>query len=335
LPAADAQAFLADFLLQQGRYDEAGERLAAASKLDQGNVRVQTITALLDIARQNHDGAEGRLLSLGSVTDWLVAYYGGVGIADLVEERREPPAEKHLQAARRLFGLARRERPELANALARLASIEVQTDGRPAVATREAIERARSLAPGRPDYALLHAQVLAGLSEFAAARNMIGPYLSSAFPPDVREAARALMGYVLRMEGASAAASSIERTTAAASDEPTPASGESRKTAPETPKDFQPVYRKLEAGEQRLEAVLERVECLKSGAAIFHLRTAGGSTRAAAPQMTQVDFITYREDVTGEISCGKLPKPLPVIVSWRPAEGQASTKIAVAIEFVK
>lgn len=335
LPAADAQAFLADFLLQQGRHDEAGERLATASKLDQDNVRVQLITAFLDVARQNHDRAEGRLLSLDDVSDWLVAYYGGVGIADLVEERREPPAEKHIHAARRLFGLARRERPELANALARLVSIEVQTDGRPAIETREAIARACSLAPGRPDYALLHAQVLMGLSEFAAARNMIGPYLSRAFPSEVRETARALMGYVVRMEAASATASSAERTAAAAPDEPTPAAGESRRTAPEAPKEFQPVYRRLEAGEQRFEAVLLRIECLRGGAAIFHLRTAAGPARAAAPQMTQVDFITYREDVTGQVSCGALPKPLPVLVSWRPAEGQASTKIAVAIEFVK
>jgi hypothetical protein len=51
--------------------------------------------------------------------------------------------------------------------------------------------------------------------------------------------------------------------------------------------------------------------------------------------MAMVDYISYREDVTGTVGCGTLPKPLPVYVSWRPADGQASTKIVVAIEFLK
>ena len=329
LPAADAQAFLADFLVQQRRYDEAARRLAAASKLDQGNPRVQTVMALLDIARQDHASAETRLLSLDGVSDWLVAYSAGVGIAELVEDRREGASEKHLQAARRLFEQARKLRPELPNALARLASIEIYaTDGRPTAGTREAVERARSLAPGRHDYVLLHAQVLAGMSEFAAARNAIGPFISRAYPPEIREAARSLMGYVLQMEAANRARPAEERTAASQS-------GESARTVSQPPKDFQPVYRELEPGDQRLEAMLERIECLAGGAAVFHLRTADGPARAAAPQMARVDYISYREDVTGTVGCGTLPKPLPVRVSWRPSEGQASTKIVVAIEFVK
>jgi len=138
------------------------------------------------------------------------------------------------------------------------------------------------------------------------------------------------MGYIVQMEAATAAASS--RSSFSGS---TRTSGEPADATRPTPSGFRPIYRRLEAGEQRLEGVLERIDCLPGGAAIFHLRTADGPTRVAAPQMSKVDFITYREDVTGTINCGALPTPLPVYVSWRPAGGQADTKIAVAIEFLK
>ena len=39
---------------------------------------------------------------------------------------------------------------------------------------------------------------------------------------------------------------------------------------------------------------------------------------ARAPTMAQVEFITYRDDVSGNISCGTLKEPMPVYVTWRP-----------------
>jgi Protein of unknown function (DUF1570) len=328
LPAADAQAFLADFLVQQQRYDEASERLAAASKLEESNTRVQAIQALLDIARQEHADAERRLLGLGDVSDWLIAYSAGTAIADLIEDRIASPDAAHLAAAHRLFGIARRDRPDLANALARLASMDVQVVGGPSAETVSAIERARSLAPGRHDYTMVHARILAQRLEFAAARNLLGPLMSSAIPTEIREPARRIMGYIVQMEAASTAATAGSGSNSRAAGKPAAAPAS-------IPGGFQPIYRKLEAGEQRLEGELERIECFRGGAAIFHLRTADGPARAAVRQMSKVDFITYRDDIRGDIKCGVLPKPLPVYVAWRPGEGQAGTKIAVAIEFLK
>ena len=328
LSPADAEAFLADFLIQQQRYDEASERLAAASRLDERNTRVQTILALLDIARGEHATAEKRLLALGEVSDWLIAYAAGIAIADLIEDRMESPEAAQLETARRLFGIARRDRPDLANALARSASLEVQVAGGPSDETVSAIQRARTLAPGRHDYGLVHAQILAQRAEFAAARSVLGPLMSSAFPAEIRETARRVMGYIVRMEAASTAASSAPASESRT--EGTPAG-----VPASFPNEFQPIYRKLQPGEQRLEGELERIECVQGGAAIFHLRTVDGPARAAAPQMANVDFITYRDDLSGSVKCGVLPKPLPVYVAWRPGDGQADTKVAVAIEFVK
>lgn len=336
LPQADARAFLADFLVQQRRGDEAAARLTAAATLDPSNARALAVAARLDVARGDHASAERTLLGLGEVSDWLVAYAAGTAIAELVEAQGASPGRTHLEAARRFFDIAHRGRPELANALARLAALDVQGVGGPSDETVGAIERARSLAPGRHDYVFLHARILAQRSEFAAARALLGPFLTPAFAPEVREPARRLMGYIVQMESAVSAAASRRGRPAAAAQPSTAASPNRTSSAqPPLPAAFQPIYRQLEPGEHRLEGELERIECLRGGAAIFHLRTKDGPVRAAAPQMMKVDFITYREDVTGQISCGELAAPLPVYVSWRPADADVETKIVVAIEFVK
>ena len=336
LAPVDAGALLADFLVQQRRYDDADERLRTAAALDAGSARVAAVAARLDIARREHAIAERRLLTLGEVDDWLIAYTAGTALADLLEDQGAAPGAAHLEAARRLFAIARRDRPELPNALARFASIDVQETGGPSDDTVAAIERARRMAPGRHDYALLHARILAQRAEFPAARHLLGPFLSTAWPPDIREPARRLMGYVVQLEAAHAAAAARHPAgarTAAAPDQIQPAGG-----APGVPSGppgrFQPIYRQLEDGERRLEGELERIECLRGGAAIFHLRTADGPARAVAPQMTKVDFITYRDDVAGSIACGALKTPLPVYLSWRPAADGSDNRVAVAVEFV-
>ena len=202
LAPAEAHAFLADFLLRQRRYDEVAERLAQGSKLDPTNTRIAVTRALLDIEREEYVSAEKQLLGVDESADWLTTYFAGTGITELVENRREAAGAQHLQAARRLFGRVQTERGELPNALARLAALELRAPEVPTLQTRTAIERARTLAPGRYDYVFVHAQVLARQSEFAAARRLLGPLMTSAYPQNVREAARSLMQHIVGLESA-------------------------------------------------------------------------------------------------------------------------------------
>jgi hypothetical protein len=202
LSPADAHAFLADFLLKQRRYDEVAERLAQGSKLDPANARIAVTRALLDIEREEYASAEKQLLGVPELADWLTAYFAGTGITELVENRREAAGPHHVQAARQLFGRVKTERGELPNALARLAALEVRAKEVPALETRTAIERARALAPGRYDYVFVHAQVLARQSEFAAARQLLGPLMTNAYPQNIRDAARSLMQHIVGLESA-------------------------------------------------------------------------------------------------------------------------------------
>lgn len=324
LTPADAQSFLGDFLLKQRRYDEAAERLAEGAKLDPSNPRIAVTRALLHIERQDYESAEKQLLGMSETGDWLTAYFAGTAISELVENRSEAAGEHHVQMARQLFGRASTERGDLPNALARLASLEARAPEPPSLETRAGIERARSLAPGRHDYVFVHAQVLVRRSEFSAARQILGPLLTPAYPENIRNSARRLMQEIVRIESA-------RRTTPAPSSS-APAAGSAATTSEPGSRGLQPVFRRLEAGEQRLEGMLEQIEC-RGASAVLHVRAVDGLVRLTAPRMSEVDFITYRDDVSGAIACGPLATPLRVYVAWKPGS-TSDARVAVAIEFL-
>ncbi len=301
LPAADAEAFLAGFLVQQRRYDEAAARLSSAAKLDPDNVRLKLVSALLDVARADYDGAGKRLLALGDPADWLVAYSAAMGIARMVEGRGETPSPEQVQTVRRLLEVVRRQRAELPNAIARLATMELRSDAGPTSDTRVAIERARQVAPGREDYAFVHAQVLARLSDFAAARSVVGPMMAGAYGPELREPGRNLMGYIVRLEEVQRAPAPMSRGLRRRVRGAKPASEDDG---------YRPLFRKLQAGEQRIEGMLERIVCGAGGVPVFHLRTADGPVRAAAASLAGGGLHHPPRRRSGSVACGPLKTPL-------------------------
>jgi hypothetical protein len=323
---AEVQAYLAEFLIHQQRFNEAADRLAAGAKIDAGNVRLGTATVLLDIVKQDVAAADARARALAKPQDWLAAYLAGIALADLTERQAGRPAPERIDAARTYFGIARASRPEFPNALARMADIELRGSGVPSADVRAAIARARALAPGRHDYTLLHAQVLARQSEFATARAVLGPLLSSQYPKDVRESARSLMARIVEVESArlvkSGGVAGVSTTA------PVERPGTDLLSTPTS----RPVFRQLRPGEERLEGTLERIDC-GAGPVVFHLSTTTGRTTVTAARLNEVEFITYRSDLTGSVECGGFREPLPVIVTWRPAPGAPAARIVVAIEF--
>ena len=73
--------------------------------------------------------------------------------------------------------------------------------------------------------------MLARLSEFKAARQTVGPLLSTAYPVEIRDTARSLMGYVLRLESGdqlrAEASGPLAPSTSAATQPATPPSAPS------------------------------------------------------------------------------------------------------------
>jgi tetratricopeptide (TPR) repeat protein len=289
IPEADAQAFLAGLQLQQERYEEAERLLSPALKSNRDHAHTAAVMAQVDMIREDYASAATRLMKLDAVDDWFAAYRSGIALADLVERERPAPPEQIAKAKRVLDDVGRQR--QLANALARVAAVDMAAPGSPSADARAAIERARKLAPGRNDYALTHAQLLAEQHDFAAAREVLGPIMRPGVPSHMREAARRWMGYIVEMERKwrtwAANDSNPPNSAAIEGDISTMADAHARGAQA-----FIPIYRELKPGEQRLEGTLERLDCSPSGPISFRLHTADGVQVLQAAGFPDVEFLT-------------------------------------------
>lgn len=347
LHAGDAEAMLASFLLRQGRGVEAHERLARAGPGE--TPLAAAVRAALDVSRKEYGHAEKRLLAVDSGGDWLSAYFTAAALTELAGARSEPPQDAYRAASRRHMEVVGKGRGEIPNALARGAELDVLAAGPPGTETMDRIVRARVLAPGRYDYALLHARAMARLGQYAAAATTVRPLTTSAYPPAVRDGAGRMLAL---LEAAARSHAAALVPGAAAADPPAapstgnpgtpagPPSGGPPSAGPPSggppsggPSRPGPEFRVVQPGEQRVDGVLERVDC-QLPALVFHVRTEQGPVAVHAPDVKEVELRSYRGDVTGKMSCGVLKDPLPAYITWRPAPDEPDRRIAVAVEIL-
>src|SRR5437764_12189926 len=64
-----------------------------------------------------------------------------------------------------------------------------------------------------------------------------------------------------------------------------------------------PLYRRVQAGEQRSEGLLRRINCPGRGPVTFVVKQKDGVVQYTARQLTSVDFVVYRKDFRGPITC--------------------------------
>ncbi len=251
-----------------------------------------------------------------------MAYLAGIAAAELTHNRGQ--IDQGLETARRFFMAARADRPDFPNAVARMAALELRTVKGPSAETAANMARASSLSPGRPQFGFLHAQILVRRAEFAAARSVLAPLVDGPYTAQIRDDAKTLMGELPQLE---AAWESARLATAA----PLPIGGDTSGVAAAPAR---PTFRELQAAEERLDGVLERIECLRGGGGVFHVKTGGAAVTLTAPKMKEVEYITHRDDLSGNVECGPLKEPMAVYVTWRPATDKSRAKIVVAIEYL-
>jgi hypothetical protein len=307
-------------------------------KQDQTNAAANVAMARIDLARHDPAGASKRLLALAPPTDWLFAYEAGTFLTEAAETDRSLAGTGDvLTRASQLLGSVRGTHPDLPNALAQLAAIEILAGTSPPTkAAQDAIARARALSPGRIDFALTQAELFANARDFVSARAVIGPLMTPLYPEDVRNSARRLMGGLVDFE---------QSLSASRSRSPAPPNERSRSIdVPDAdqgkPRDTTgqgrvvPIYRTVEAGEQRIEGVLERIDCPAGAPVRFMVREASGLTPIEVARMADVDFISYRADLTGGVQCGPFKEPMRVYMTLREGPPPALQKTVVAVEFL-
>jgi Protein of unknown function (DUF1570) len=350
LSAADAVGFLASLQLRNLGPDAAAKLLEPALKQDPASAGANVAMARVDLARHDPAGAAKRLLAAAAGNDWFAAYGAGTTLAEAADADRSLAGPGDVLArATALLQSVRRTHPDLPNALARLAGIEVLAGvSPPSKAAHDDIARARALSPGRIDFVLTQAELFAIARDFASARAVIGPLMTPIYPEDVRNSARRLMGGLVDLEQALAARQSPSRdaeagTRAGAAAPPAPGGHSRSIDVPDAdegkPRDlrgqgrFVPDFRAVQSDERRLEGVLERIDCPPDAPARFIVRSASGVTAFPVARMADVEFISYRGDLTGGVSCGPFKEPMRVYVTWK--DGAApGEKMVVAVEFL-
>jgi hypothetical protein len=91
------------------------------------------------------------------------------------------------------------------------------------------------------------------------------------------------------------------------------------------------VYRTLQPGEQRNEGVLRRIVCGPRGTITLMVDEKEKVVRYTAAKLSAIDFIVYRPDFRGPVSCEGFGDGLPVYVTWKP---QGKQRRAVAVEIL-
>jgi hypothetical protein len=323
LPEADAQAILAGLHIRQQRRDDAETLLRPVLKTQPNHAFAGTIMGHLEVDRGEHAAAAKRLLALDASDDWFVRYLAGIALSDVVTHDEAHTAAA--AAAMRHFEAVGGRR-EVPHALARIADLELVPRDGPVQKARASIERARTLAPGRDDYTFTYARVLAQAGEFAAARAALAPLLHPTNTEGARTSARSLMAYLVNLE--SYRKRLAEHPTATGRPAAPPTSGSGR-----PPSGLIAIYRQTRPGEERIEGILERIECPPKSGPLFHIKTGNAPAVFKAAAFDKVEFITYRDDLTGSITCGAVKEPMWVYVTVGPGE-QAGAKVVMAIEFL-
>jgi hypothetical protein len=345
LSPASAASFLAGLQLHRNAVDAAAALLETALKQEPQNALAQVMTAQIGLARRDRAGAVTTLMSVPADGDWFVAYSSAMPLIDAAAfGLRTDGTPAMLTRATALLEQVQRDHADLPNVLAALAQIEAVGGETPSPAALERIARARALAPGRVEYALTQAELYANAHDFVRARAVVGPLMTPLFPENVRNSARRLMAGLVDLEqslqprpratpsaatvpASATTATTTERSRAVAvpdvdADKPRTASA---------PK-FRPDFRTVQAGEQRLDGMLEQIDCAPGKPAVFRVRAAAEIVELEA-QMSQVQFVTYRNDLTGGVTCGKRT-PMRVYVTWREGTTPRHEKVAVAVEFL-
>jgi hypothetical protein len=332
LTDAEIEATLGDELIGVRRQEDGEAHLKKAAAMQPPSPRAKALLGLQRVNDGNYDEARRLLLDAASDrSDWLTQYYVAAGLGNMIPQDRDDAALATADVATQAIDAVLAVRPDLPHVLALQGLVAMATQ-KNVDAAALAVKRARTLAPGREDYAFLEATLHMMRSDYRNAREILAPMMSGRYPENIRDHARTLMGEAVTLEQRER--EYLERPKPAA---PRP-EAEAAPAAPPPGADeptMRPIFRVIEADEQRAEGLLERIVCGPRGATL-ELRSEGTLLTFEVPRLDAVDFISYRPSLTGAVHCGARTPPDHVYVTWREAAGlpDGVKGRTVAVEFL-
>lgn len=331
---ADAEAELVNLLARLTRVTEAQQRLDRLLGVPTPGGRAFLAQGRLHLQEGRFEQAVPSLeRAVSLLPDEFLAHYA-LGMARLraltASGRGFSPNDGALVAARAALTRALELQPDSPEVLAQLGRVEVM-DRKTLATARTRLQRAVELAPTRPHYKLMLAEALIDLAEYQGARDILGPLVAADRDQGIREHARLLMSSLATAENRTRSLAGLPSGAPAAEESSTSSTRETGR--------YIPILRDLNAGEQRVEARFLAIDCgAATDARAKFVRTSdGGALTLAVADLATVEFIAYRDDLTGSITCGTRPKQDRVLVTWvaqAPAVAGLDGRL-VAVEFVR
>ena len=335
VPEAEVHAANGDLLLNMRRPDEARAELTAALALDDSYGSAHASLGRLDMEAKQWDQARAQLEK--AIASPNATYFCHYAYAEAMIEvpqmaggdpagagKPNPAIEKALRRAIEL-------NPEFADSYGMLAW-QLQATGGDLNEAQQLIVKALALSPGRPQYALTLAGILSRKEDYARSLAVLEQIIAYGSDERVREDARQMRAHIndfLKRK----AEWEANRTGRDDSQAP-PSSANQSSVGSGSGGRLVLDLRKLGPGESRVAGTLVAIECPPRGPIALVVRVDGASMRAHAAKFDDIDFISYRDDLKGQVRCGPRTPADRVLLTIRPDANSTNSGGAVAVEFV-
>jgi len=362
LTAAEAQAALGDLLLHTDRPDDAEEYLERALRLDANLAAAQGSLGLLRLKQDRLSEAREhlQLATRGDPNNHLAHFY----YADLLRREgleSEKTVAGYAATTRLIRGELKRVlelAPDFLEAYALLGHVDLERS--PQVEeTFALLGHAATLAPKRPEFKLLLAQLHLRREEFDRARHILEPLARDARSAHARAEARTLLekvaageeefatqrkkaqshlpGGALKVETSAVAANGgAAGGTRDAEAETPPVETSATVTQPCDMPQPGPQFKKLRFDGRQACGQLVSVECEDTGGVTLLVETRDGTLKLRSASLKRIRFVTYTAEVQGRVECGLRTRSNPVLVTYRLSKDARSDADgeALAVEFV-
>ena len=109
------------------------------------------------------------------------------------------------------------------------------------------------------------------------------------------------------------------------------APGEPLRVSPDSSPETKTVYRAVKPGEERVEGLLQRVDCPPGRPVTFIMKLKDGVAKYQAPRLDAVDYIAHTPSFRGPMTCGGRMPGDPVYLTWKTVGGAPRV---IAVEFL-
>jgi tetratricopeptide (TPR) repeat protein len=340
LTDAEGQFYLGDLLLHTSQLDRAEKYLQEAVKLDPNLAIAHASLGMLEVRREHFDEAKKHLQrAVASDTkNYLVHYYyaymlsrDGMHGDSYVTGFAPEVAATMREELRKAIALA----PDYAESYHLLAFINLVT-GEQLDESIELLKRAMTLAPGEQRFGNVLAQLYIRKRDYKTARQILEPIArnTAGDDPQSRAQAQSLLQTISTIEehearypsrdsggentGASPGGATAPRLRRRADGEAEPTPGDTDPRAA-----FQQALLPKREGEEQVRGQLLRIDCNAQGVTMT-IKVGDRTLKLHNNDLVNINFITFTEEMRGDIGCGPRNPANPVIINYRAAKDAKS-----------